>query len=76
VKTIALILSAPASERENSRNEALDVVLLLAENDANKRPLAESEDLLSGLVNLCLLGPGPKKKQDAKRLILELVPEL
>jgi hypothetical protein len=76
VKTIALILSAPASERENSRNEALNVVLLLAENDANKRPLAESEDLLSGLVNLCLLGPGPKKKQDAKRLILELVPEL
>lgn len=76
VKTIASMLSAPGAGREKSRNEALDAVLALAENDANKPPLAESEDLLSGLVSLCLLRPEPKKKSDAKRLILELVPQL
>eukprot|EP00980_Cylindrotheca_fusiformis_P026458 scaffold16189_cov125-Cylindrotheca_fusiformis.AAC.14 len=76
VKTIATLVSAPGGEREASRNEALEAVLILAGSDVNKRPLAESEDLLSGLVNLCLLQPGIGNKEEAKKLILELVPEL
>lgn len=76
VKTLATLLSDPGPDQEISRSNALDVVLLLVKNEVNKRPLAESEDLLSGLVNLCLLQPEPEKKKLAKQLILDLVPEL
>ena len=76
VKTLATLLSATGSELESSRNNALDVLLLLVKDESNKRPLAESEDLLSGLVNLCLLQPEASTKKLAKQLILDLVPEL
>ena len=76
MKTLATLLSATGSELESSRNNALDVLLLLVKDEVNKRPLAESEDLLSGLVNLCLLQPEASTKKLAKQLILDLVPEL
>jgi hypothetical protein len=76
LETLAELLSASGSKLQNSRSDALEVILLLLNNDANKKALAESEDLLTGLVNFCLLQPGPEKKQSAKRVILELVPEL
>lgn len=76
VNSLSSVLTTSAPELEEARNKALDVVLLLMENDYNKRPLAENEVLLSALVELCLLQPGPKKKHLAKQVILDLVPEL
>jgi hypothetical protein len=74
--TLTLLLSQSGPNMEESRNNALEVVLILVQNESNKRPLAENEGLLSGLVNLCLLQPGLKNKDLAKKVILDLVPEL
>jgi hypothetical protein len=76
INTLTVMLSEPDSSREESRNNALDTVILLVENENNKRPLAENEGLLSGLVNMCLMQPGPSNKTAAKRVILELVPAI
>jgi hypothetical protein len=76
VNSLTLLLSESEPNQERSRNAALEVVLILVENELNKKPLAENEGLLSGLVNLCLMQPGPKNKDAAKRVILDLVPEI
>jgi hypothetical protein len=78
VNTLTHLLSEPGSQFEDSRDNALKLVLVLVRKEVNKRPLAENENLLTALVNLCLLQPpGPSGKRElAKRLILMLVPEL
>jgi hypothetical protein len=76
VNTLTVLLSQPGDPHEESRSNALEVVSLLVENEDNRRPLAENESLLSGLVNLCLLQPDKKSKDAAKQVILDLVPEL
>jgi hypothetical protein len=75
VNTLSSLLSESGTKFDESRNNALDVVLLLVEDVANKRPLAENEGLLTALVNFCLLQQGPRK-DSAKQVILDLVPEL
>jgi hypothetical protein len=75
VNAMATLLSHPRTEQKQSRDNAIDVVLLLLNNENNKRPLAENEGLLSALVNICLMNPGPRKDM-AKKAILELVPAL
>lgn len=75
VNTLTSLLSEFGPDFEDSRDDALEVVLILKENENNKRPLAEHEGLLTALVNLCILESGPKKDL-AKQAILDLVPEL
>lgn len=76
INSLTVILSEPDSGREDSRNNALDAVVLMVENEKNKRPLADNEGLLSSLVNMCLMHPGLTNKTAAKRVILDLVPEI
>ncbi|CAJ1956578.1 unnamed protein product [Cylindrotheca closterium] len=76
LKCVTKMLEADGDEYEKSRKRALDSIVALAENEANKRCMAENEDLLSGLVNLCLLQPQQPTRRLAKELILQLVPEL
>jgi hypothetical protein len=75
VNTLTSLLTESGPDFEESRDDALEVVLVLKENENNKRPLAEHEGLLTALVNLCILQSGPKKDL-AKQAILDLVPEL
>jgi hypothetical protein len=75
VNTLTSLLSESGPDFEESSDDALEVVLILKENENNKRPLAEHEGLLTALVNLCILQSGPKKDL-AKQAILDLVPEL
>ena len=75
VNAMTNLLSNQA-DREQSRDNVIDVLLLMLKNDNNKRPLAENEGLLSALVNLCLLEQEGTRKDMAKKAILELVPEL
>jgi len=76
VNTVTTILLESGASKEDSRNQALEAVLILTENERNKRPLAENDRLLSGLVALCLMQPDPKKKDSIKQVILQLVPEI
>ena len=77
VNTMTNLLSPSRiySEREQPRDNVIDVLLLLLKNESNKRPLAENEGLLSALVNVCLVEQGTRKDL-AKQTILELIPEL
>ncbi|KAG7364281.1 hypothetical protein IV203_037483 [Nitzschia inconspicua] len=70
------ILSNTEQRYEMSRERTLNIVLTLLRNDMNKKPLAENEGLLTGLVNLCLLQPSGRNKDSAKKVILDLVPEI
>jgi len=76
INTLTTILLEPASMKADARNQALQVVQILAGNEMNKRPLAENDRLLSGLVTLCLTQPDPEIKDSAKKIILQLVPEI
>ncbi len=76
INSLTLMLSEPGTARDESRDNALDAIILLVENENNRRPLAENEGLLSGLVSMCLMQPGPSNKSAAKRVILDLVPEI
>jgi hypothetical protein len=76
VNTLTVLLSQPGNPHEESRSNALEVVLLLVEDEDNRQPLAENKGVLSGLVNLCLLQPDQKSKDAAKQVILDLVPDL
>jgi hypothetical protein len=76
LNALTSILSSIESHQDLSRDRAVQVVLTLVQNDANKKSLAENEGLLSGLVNLCLLHPKGKNKDLAKQVILDLVPEI
>lgn len=69
--------TAELAKRENVRNQSLQVLHVLLEKEQNKPILAENDQLLSSLVNLCLvLDPTSKEKDSAKRVILSLVPEI
>mmetsp|Transcript_28443 Transcript_28443/g.77043 ORF Transcript_28443/g.77043 Transcript_28443/m.77043 type:complete len:608 (+) Transcript_28443:312-2135(+) len=76
INTLTTILLEPESTKEGSGNEALHVVQILAGREINKRPLAENDRLLSGLVTLCLTQPDPQIKDSAKSVIMLLVPEI
>jgi len=76
LQCLTKLLEPAGSEYEKSRNRALGSVEALAKNEANKRCMAENEDLLSGLVSFCLSQPEQSTRQRAKDLILQLVPEL
>ena len=73
---LTALISDSGPNSDETRNIALEVILILVQDDLNRKPLAENEGLLSGLVNLCLLQPDPKTKYLAKQVILDLVPEL
>lgn len=76
VNTLNHLISHEGKDLQESRWLALKTIVLLAEKEANKRPLAENESLLSGLVNLCLIQPNDDIKAIAKQVIINLVPEL
>ncbi len=76
INALTTILVESKSGEEKASNQALHIIRTLAANEINKRPLADNDRLLSGLVNLCLLQPESKMKDLAKRIILELVPEI
>ena len=78
VNAMTWLLSESGCQFDESRNNAVEAVTTLVQNESNKKPLAENERLLSALVNVCLLNPSGRsdKKDSAKQLILELVPEL
>jgi hypothetical protein len=76
INTLTSIISEVDSNQEFSRSTALDIVVRLMQNETNKKPLAENERLLSGLVSLCLTEPQHKNKVYAKKIILDLVPEI
>jgi len=61
---------------EQTRNQVLDVVKILSGNENNKRLLAGNDRLLSGLVTVCLMQPDSYIKDSAKKIILQLVPEI
>jgi hypothetical protein len=76
INTLTTILLETESTEVHARNQALEVIRILAENESNKKPLAENDRLLPGLVTLCLLQPDSEIKNAAKRIILQLVPEI
>lgn len=75
VNAMSSILNKSAPTQGNATETVLQVLAMLVEAPANKKPLAENEELLSSLVNICLVNPGTTK-DCAKRLVLELVPEI
>jgi hypothetical protein len=76
VNALTSILSGAELCQDQPKDTALKVLHTMLANEANKKPLAENEGLLSGLVNLCLVQPGGKFKESVKRVILDLVPEI
>lgn len=76
LKCVTTMLEAAGNHNEKSRNRALDSIFVLAEIETNKRRMADNEELLSGLVNFCLLQPQQSTRRRAKEMILQLVPEL
>jgi hypothetical protein len=75
LSSLAVILSAMGPEYESSRRDALKMITLLMKSDGHKKRLAENEALLTALVNFCLISSG-SLKDEAKQVILRLVPEL
>ena len=76
IKILIHLFSFSSKEHYSSRQNALETLDLLAMKQANRRSLTENESLLSALVNLCLLEPDANSKDAAKRIIIDLVPEL
>jgi hypothetical protein len=76
INSLTSLLSDTELCQDQSRENALNVVLTLLASEGNKKPLAENEGLLSGLVNLCLIQPNGKHKESIKGVILDLVPEI
>lgn len=76
LNAMALMLSASSPKQQEAAQNVLQVLGILVEDVVNKKPLADNEDLLSSLVNLCLVNPGQSTKDLAKRLILQLIPEI
>jgi hypothetical protein len=75
LSTLAVLLTAMGPEYESSRRDALKIITLFMKSDCHKKRLAENEGLLTALVNFCLISSGPLKNE-AKQVILGLVPEL
>ena len=74
--TISELLQPVGPPFDESRHDALELLQLFLQNDANKRVLAENEGLLTALVGFALVTVQDDKKKSAKRMILQLVPEL
>ena len=73
---LAVLLSPVGPDFEASRGVAWAAIKALADVDSNKRPLAEDEGLLTALVNFVMATGQADKKDEAKSLILKLIPEL
>ena len=76
LNAMTLILSAPSTVDERAAQNVLKLLEVLVEDAVNKKPLADNEGLLSGLINLCLVNPGKAIKDSAKQLVLQLIPEI
>jgi hypothetical protein len=81
VLEIVCVLLAPLSvgpDYDVSRANTVHVLSTIVRDDAsNCKPMADDENLLSALVNVCLLSSKESQlKDDAKQLIFALVPEL
>ncbi len=72
---LAALLSPVGPDFEHSQSIAMATIYALAHVETNKKPLAENERLLTALVNF-VMTTDSAKKDDAKSLILQLVPEL
>jgi hypothetical protein len=80
LEIMAILLSplVAVPDLDASRSNTVQVLTSLAnDDDRNKKPMADDENLLTALVNVCLMtnNEGPLKDA-AKQLILALVPEL
>jgi hypothetical protein len=73
---LAALISQVGPDFDQSRTTAISAIKALAENDGNKRAMAEHEGLLTALVNYAMTTEESKKKDEAKVLILKLIPEL
>ena len=80
VQLFCLLLSPTNPEFERSQQVTIDTLGQLVHHhrdSRNRKALADHEDLLTGVVNLCLLTTiKGTTKDEAKRIILALVPEL
>ena len=76
IKILIHLFSFSRKEHCGIRQNALETLAFLATKQANRQSLAENEILLSALVNLCLLQPDAASKDTAKKIIIDLVPEL
>lgn len=78
IMTILLSPLASGPDFDASRSNAVKVLTIIVnDNDCNKKPMADDENLLTALVNVCLMTSNEGQlKDDAKELILTLVPEL
>lgn len=74
--TIAELLEPVGPSFEQSRRDALHLTQLFLKNSKNKKALAENERLLSAVVGFALMTRQDDEKNLAKKMILELVPEL
>lgn len=80
LEILAILLSplVTVPELDEARYTTVQVLTALVnDNHRNKKPMADDENLLTALVNVCLMtnNEGPLK-DDAKQLIFALVPEL
>jgi hypothetical protein len=73
---LSALISQKGPDLEQSRTIAMSAITALADNDGNKRAMAEDEGLLTALVNYAMTTDESKKKDEAKVLILKLIPEL
>jgi hypothetical protein len=76
INAMTSILSAATRNEEKAAQNVLESLRIMMQNISNKKPLAENESLLSGLVNLCLANPRMTTKECAKQLVLQLIPEI
>jgi hypothetical protein len=73
---LAALISHVGADSEQSHMIAMNVIKALAANDGNKRAMAEDEGLLTVLVNYAMTTIEGGKKDEAKAVILKLIPEL
>ena len=76
INMVSSILLESRPKQGEQMNQTLEFILVLAENDNNKRQLAENDNLLSSLVSSCLIQQDTKNKDLIKQVILKLVPEI
>ena len=73
---LAALISPVGADFEQSRTIAMSAIKALAANDGNKRAMAEDEGLLTALVNYAMTTVEGEEKDEAKAVILKLIPEL
>ncbi|KAL7561836.1 hypothetical protein ACA910_009675 [Epithemia clementina (nom. ined.)] len=79
VELFCLLLSPSNPDFERSQQITIESLSLLVRHhdDRNKKALADHDDLLTKIVSLCLVTTiNGRSKDEAKRVILALVPEL